>query len=136
MIGASTDSLDLKNPNKADCSICEDIQESSLEVETDSHIASTTLEKVVSDLLMQNEEFQKLLSRQRRNMRDSEPPQLSLWSKEEVAQLPSKSDSLPRDFLLNDQLEKKTKIETDRSKSDNSMTLQKGNVEIEDLPER
>ncbi|KAK5640520.1 hypothetical protein RI129_011331 [Pyrocoelia pectoralis] len=106
---------------------CEDIQESSLECENESEI-SNTLEKVVSDLLMQNEEFQKLMTRQRRNVRDSEPGPC-LWTKTSD-ELPSKADSLPRDFQLNDQLD--CKIE---NADDEVLQNSKPNIETEDLQE-
>lgn len=77
----------------------EDIQESSLE---DDSSAKNTLEKVVSDLLMQNKEFQKVFNR-RRNIRESEPL-ASIWLKQEQ-KLPTKADSLPRNIQLNDQID-------------------------------
>lgn len=120
------------------CFRCEDIQESSLETETDdtTKIASTTLEKVVSDLLMQNEEFHKVLNRQRRSVRDSES-EPGIWLKQDGCdQLPSKADSLPRDFQLNDQLESGAEKDKGRS-SGNSLFHRKGpDVEIEDIPEK
>uniref|UniRef100_A0A1Y1KCR1 DH domain-containing protein n=1 Tax=Photinus pyralis TaxID=7054 RepID=A0A1Y1KCR1_PHOPY len=101
---------------------CEDILESSLECETETEI-SNTLEKVVSDLLMQNEEFHKLMTRQRRGARDCEP-----WTKS-GDELPSKADSLPRDFQLNDQLDCKI------VNADEALSNSKPDVENEDLQE-
>lgn len=138
IICESNDSLEIKNTDLTETLPCEDIQESSLEGENDSHIASTTLEKVVSDLLMQNEEFQKLLNRQRRNIRDSEPGQ-GIWSKQESDEIPNKADSLPRDFQLNDQLDCKQSKEDNVAKSnvrdDSLLDAKQPDVEIEDLPE-
>lgn len=114
---------------------CEDIQESSLETEAETtKIASSTLEKVVSDLLMQNEEFHKLLNRQRRSIRDSEP-EPGIWLKQEPAQLPSKADSLPRDFQLNDQLESASVGCTEKSGT-LPFHRKQVDVEIEDIPEK
>ncbi|KAK4873112.1 hypothetical protein RN001_015141 [Aquatica leii] len=106
---------------------CEDIQESSLEGEHD--VASNTLEKVVSDLLMQNEEFQKLMNRQRRNVRDSEPGP-GLWTKTSGDELPNKADSLPRDFQLNDQLDCK-----DESVDESTLSTKPPDIDVEDLQE-
>ncbi|KAF5304632.1 hypothetical protein FQR65_LT07914 [Abscondita terminalis] len=102
---------------------CEDIQESLLESEHDSHMVSNTLEKVVSDLLMQNEEFQKLMNRQRRSARDNEPG--GLWTKSSG----DKADSLPRDFQLNDQLD--CEVVSDKSELNNKQP----DAEPEDLQE-
>lgn len=60
------------------------------------------LEKIVSDLLMQHEEYQKIFNRPRKSARGSEP-EATTWF-EGRAQLPSKADSLPRSFQLNDQI--------------------------------
>ncbi|XP_060519561.1 uncharacterized protein LOC132697864 isoform X2 [Cylas formicarius] len=64
------------------------------------------LEKIVSELLMQNQEFHKVFNREhvrhpRRNINSEPGP---IWY-EEPPQLPSKADSLPRSFQLNDQIE-------------------------------
>ncbi|XP_064216001.1 uncharacterized protein GEFmeso isoform X2 [Tribolium castaneum] len=65
---------------------------------------SNNLEKIVTDLLMQNEEFQKALNRQRRT-RASEPEPPTWFEDEARLKLPSKADSLPRSFQLNDQID-------------------------------
>lgn len=86
-------------------------------------INMNTLERVVSDLLMQNKEFQKILNKRwglcvnylepyncgvlflRKNGRGSEPL-ANIWSqKTEEEKLPAKADSLPRNIQLNDQIE-------------------------------
>ncbi|XP_044270436.1 pleckstrin homology domain-containing family G member 1 isoform X2 [Tribolium madens] len=65
---------------------------------------SNNLEKIVTDLLMQNEEFHKALNRQRRT-RASEPEPPTWFEEEARPKLPSKADSLPRSFQLNDQID-------------------------------
>ncbi|KAK9887048.1 hypothetical protein WA026_019972 [Henosepilachna vigintioctopunctata] len=57
------------------------------------------LEKIVSDIV--NEEFKKI-KRTKRSLRDSEPTP-NMWFEDSPAKLPTKADSLPRSFQLNDQ---------------------------------
>lgn len=78
---------------------CEEPEEFVAENDT----VKSNLEKIVSDILMQNQTFQKAFNRQisRKNV-NSDPT--STWYEEKV-KLPAKSDSLPRSFQLNDQLE-------------------------------
>lgn len=73
------------------------------EVAAETNAVKSNLEKIVSDILMQNHNFQKAFNRQvsRKNV-TSDPT--SVWYEEKV-KLPAKSDSLPRSFQLNDQLE-------------------------------
>ncbi|KAJ8966571.1 hypothetical protein NQ314_003466, partial [Rhamnusium bicolor] len=61
------------------------------------------LEKIVSEILMQNQHFHRAFCRQmsRRNV-TSDPT--SVWYEDRL-KLPSKADSLPRSFQLNDQIE-------------------------------
>lgn len=72
-------------------------------IEEKNNTVKSNLEKIVSDILMQNHNFQKAFNRQvsRKNV-TSDPT--SVWYEEKV-KLPAKSDSLPRSFQLNDQLE-------------------------------
>ncbi|XP_018332639.1 uncharacterized protein LOC108742103 [Agrilus planipennis] len=77
--------------NLQEVSVLEDIDE--------TEVATNTLERVVSDLLMQNQEFQRVLSKQKKG-KDPESP--DVWPPEET-ELPNKADSLPRDFQLNQQ---------------------------------
>lgn len=120
---AVDDSLETKSEqNTSSCiqrdDTYDDIQESSLE--SDHVTIKSTLEQVVSDLLMQNKEFQKVMNR-RKNLRDSEPL-ANVWLKQESSELPAKSDSLPRNIQLNDQIDSKS------SDLDNS-NISEGNTE-------
>lgn len=78
-------------------------QEEELVAENENNTVKSNLEKIVSDILMQNHTFQRAFNRQisRKNV-TSDPS--SVWYEEKV-KLPAKSDSLPRSFQLNDQLE-------------------------------
>ncbi|KAL1518336.1 hypothetical protein ABEB36_001975 [Hypothenemus hampei] len=66
----------------------------------------TNLEKIVSELIMQNQDFHKVFNRTslqnqrhpRRNITSEPGP---IWYEESRPQLPSKADSLPRSFQLN-----------------------------------
>lgn len=96
VIGESNESLvsqTVDTPDKCD-GVVEEAPKDSVE---------NNLEKIVSDLLMQNQEFQKVMNRQRRNARGSEPDP-TVWY-EERPKLPNKADSLPRSFQLNDQIQ-------------------------------
>ncbi|RZB39206.1 uncharacterized protein BDFB_005369, partial [Asbolus verrucosus] len=97
VIGESNESLEINQsvdtPDKGD-DVSEEIPEKCVE---------NNLEKIVSDLLMQNQEFQKVMNRQRRSARGSEP-EPTIWCEEDRPKLPSKADSLPRSFQLNDQI--------------------------------
>lgn len=101
---AVDDSLETKSEQNTLCiqrdDTYDDIQETALE--SDHVTIKNTLEQVVSDLLMQNKEFQKVMNR-RKNVRDSEPL-ANVWLKQENSDLPAKSDSLPRNIQLNDQI--------------------------------
>lgn len=66
--------------------------------ETDTTLASSTLEQVVSQLLMQNQEFQKILNRQKKVVKDENS---GVWLKQNLNDKP-KADSLPRSFQLNE----------------------------------
>lgn len=81
-------------------------------------ITKSTIEQIVSDLLMQNQEFKKLLNR-RKHIRDSEPGP-GIWIKIESDNLPPKSDSLPRSFQFDEQGQgtlKESIAQTPRSKT-------------------
>lgn len=91
----SNDSLEVKN-NESLNDINEDNNQEVVE-ENDAQKASSTLEQVVSDLLMQKEGFQKVFKRQRSRSKRVEEH----WSKSEE-ELPTKADSLPRSFQLSD----------------------------------
>lgn len=84
VISESTDSLAERQDEEAE--------------ETDTTLASNTLEQVVSQLLMQNQEFQKILNRQKKVVRDENS---GVWLKQTLSDKP-KADSLPRSFQLND----------------------------------
>lgn len=130
---AADDSLETKSEQNTSCiqrdDTYEDIQESSLE--NDSVATKSTLEQVVSDLLMQNKEFQKVMNR-RKNVRDSEPL-TNVWLKQENENdLPTKSDSLPRNIQLNDHI---TSDDKDLNNS-NSSADDKGNAVIDEIEEQ
>ncbi|XP_063911030.1 uncharacterized protein LOC135128111 isoform X2 [Zophobas morio] len=97
VIGESVESLDV-TPTAETPDQCDNTSE-----EVDKS-PENNLEKIVSDLLMQNQEFHKVMNRQRRTARGSEP-ETGAWFQEERPKLPSKADSLPRSFQLNDQID-------------------------------
>ncbi|CAG9855637.1 unnamed protein product [Phyllotreta striolata] len=77
------------------------------EEKTDDSVKSN-LEKIVSDILLQNRNFHKAYYRQTSRKiaaNDNEPA--STWCEEKV-KLPTKADSLPRSFQLHDQPDRKT----------------------------
>lgn len=97
VIAESTDSL-----NRTEEHLNEITEDTGEQNDHSAAVANTTIEQVVSDLLMQNEEFHKLLKRQKsRPSRDNES--INIWSKSEE-KLPAKADSLPRSFQLSDQI--------------------------------
>ncbi|KAG5897855.1 hypothetical protein JTB14_024889 [Gonioctena quinquepunctata] len=63
----------------------------------------SNIEKIVSDIVMQNQHFHKAFSRQNSRKSVTSDP-TAVWYEEKV-QLPAKSDSLPRSFQLNDQID-------------------------------
>lgn len=81
---------------------------------------SNNLEQIVTDLLMQNEEFQKAMNRQRRT-RGSEPEPPTWFEEEARPKLPSKADSLPRSFQLNDQIDDDAKNKNQQHVLDESL---------------
>lgn len=112
VIAESTESLNLKTDEQLDGN-----HENSLDKNSSNNneIATNTIEQVVSDLLMQNQDFQKILKRQKsRVSRDNES--IGSWSKSEE-KLPTKADSLPRSFQLSDQIpENGEEVQNDESK--------------------
>ncbi|CAH1125212.1 unnamed protein product [Ceutorhynchus assimilis] len=104
-------------------------------------ISPKTIEKIVSELLMQNQEFHKVFNRgsnnqhqnqsqrhPRRNVTSEPGP---IWYDESrlLTQLPSKADSLPRSFQLNDpglqgegDVKKRTAGEFDETQRENEMS--------------
>lgn len=104
MISESTDSL----------AECKDEEE---EEENETVLASNTLEQVVSQLLMQNQEFQKILNRQKKVVKDENS---GVWLKQNICDKP-KADSLPRSFQLNEDpniVENKKNLEIDEKIKD------------------
>lgn len=91
VISESTDSL-------AECKDDQEEEEEE-EEENETTLASNTLEQVVSQLLMQNQEFQKILNRQRKVIKDENH---GVWLKQNLCDKP-KADSLPRSFQLNEE---------------------------------
>lgn len=73
-----------------------------VEEKNETTLASNTLEQVVSQLLMQNQEFQKILNRQRKLIKDETS---GVWLKQNICDKP-KADSLPRSFQLNEEVVK------------------------------
>ena len=74
--------------------------------------SSENLEKVVSDLIMQKEDFNRCINRRnKRNLRESEtdPNICSIVDSDSVS---GKADSLPRSFQLNDQIENTNSLNT------------------------
>ncbi|XP_030746496.1 pleckstrin homology domain-containing family G member 2-like isoform X2 [Sitophilus oryzae] len=76
-------------------------------VDHSPHTYGHDIKQIVSDLLMQNEDFKKVLNREhtrhpRRNINSEPGP---LWYYEERLELPNKADSLPRSFQLNEPTE-------------------------------
>ncbi|XP_076264723.1 guanine nucleotide exchange factor in mesoderm isoform X1 [Rhynchophorus ferrugineus] len=76
------------------------------EVDVTTNSIQTGLEKIVSELLMQKEDFNKALNREhtrhpRRNINSEPGP---IWFCDDRLELPNKADSLPRSFQLNDPL--------------------------------
>jgi hypothetical protein len=100
VIGESNESLEI-TPTADEPDKCGDGSGSG-EIEKS---VENNLERIVSDLLMQNQEFQKVMNRQRRCARGSEPEPPTWFDEESRAKLPSKADSLPRSFQLNDQID-------------------------------
>ncbi|XP_049819706.1 pleckstrin homology domain-containing family G member 1 isoform X3 [Aethina tumida] len=110
------DSETCDNPNESMESLPENMTESELDVSQKSEERSeetTNLEKIVSELLQQSRpEFNKLLnnqppSRPRRTL--SSDPSSTIWY-DDRSKLPSKADSLPRSFQLNDQIDSGSKV--------------------------
>lgn len=112
VIAESSDSLNVRTDEHLD-----DISEDSAtktEYNNSNELASNTIEQVVSDLILQNQDFHKILKRQRsRTSRDNES--IDNWSKSEE-KLPTKADSLPRSFQLSDQLSEKCENKDDSTK--------------------
>nr|CAH7764932.1 unnamed protein product [Callosobruchus chinensis] len=95
-IGESTESLLAQNGNEMRLEEREDEK-------TDDYPVKTNLEKIVSEILMQNQKM--FSSRQITNRRNvTSDPTTSAWYEEKV-KLPAKSDSLPRSFQLSDKIE-------------------------------
>lgn len=128
-INESNDSLEIKseqnNSGVARDDTYEDIQECVME--DDCKQTTNTLEKLVSDLLMQNKEFQKVLNKRRNNVRDSEPIS-NIWLKQDQNKLPSKADSLPRNIQLNDQIDSK---ETSSETTNGDANIEHKTVDVE-----
>lgn len=105
--GESMESL----PHTVCSDMTEEHNEEQEELVAQNNTVKSNLEKIVSDILMQNHNFQKAFNRQvsRKNV-TSDPT--SVWYEEKV-KLPAKSDSLPRSFQLNDQLESNNEEVTD-----------------------
>lgn len=112
-IGESTVSLD-QEVSDANSKLTseENSFNASVDQQNVAQFTKSTLEQVVSDLLMQNQEFKKILNR-RKHVRDSEPGP-GIWLKSE-SDLPPKSDSLPRSFQFDDQSGAKEVTQTPRS---------------------
>lgn len=110
IINESNDSLECPKDDSLQEETCENVKDKNEQVT----INMNTLEKVVSDLLMQNKEFQKILNK-RKNGRGSEPL-ANVWSKKseekEEENMPAKADSLPRNIQLNDQIGSLDKTES------------------------
>lgn len=97
MIGESIESLS-QDPIE---SKTEEVEEKAEEDQGTEDALKSNLEKIVSDIIMQNENFQKAFSRNRKTV-TSDPT--SNWCEEQI-KLPTKADSLPRSFQLNDQID-------------------------------
>ncbi|CAH1100952.1 unnamed protein product [Psylliodes chrysocephalus] len=79
------------------------------EEKTENDTVKNNLEKIVSDILLQNQNFHKAYYRQvSRKSVTSDPS--STWYEEKV-KLPAKADSLPRSFQLYDQPDSKDGVE-------------------------
>ncbi|CAH1119675.1 unnamed protein product [Phaedon cochleariae] len=87
--------------------------------EEEQEAANGDLEKIVSDILMQNQSFHKAFYRQ--NGRKSALSDTSAAWHEDKLRLPAKSDSLPRSFQLNDQIEEGVDCKNERLMQDMSL---------------
>lgn len=118
IVDESNDSLDIKTED--------DLNEISEDCEKNNDLSNNTIEQVVSDLLMQNEDFQKVLKKQRTKLtRDSEILTSNTWSKNDEI-LPAKADSLPRSFQLSENNEDKTKEINDSQDNIASSNIDEG----------
>lgn len=113
--GESMESL----PHTVCSDMTEEHNEEQEELVAENNTVKSNLEKIVSDILMQNHNFQKAFNRQvsRKNV-TSDPT--SVWYEEKV-KLPAKSDSLPRSFQLNDQLDSNNDEEVTDCKNERLM---------------
>lgn len=95
-VGESTESLTQN--------LSEDVTyEQNEEEEASPEIIKNNLEKIVSEILMQNQNFQKAFSKQNNRKNVTSDPTTSVWYEDGI-KLPSKADSLPRSFQLNDKI--------------------------------
>lgn len=96
IVGESTESLTQN--------VSEDVTyEQNEEEEASPEIIKNNLEKIVSEILMQNQNFQKAFSKQNNRKNVTSDPTTSVWYEDGI-KLPSKADSLPRSFQLNDKI--------------------------------
>lgn len=116
VIGESTESLSHnledqeQNSGEGKCCIKE-------ETPKEERTFEPNLEKIVSDLIMENKSFQKVLNRPRRNVNSEPGP--ATWFEEGAKEIVSKADSLPRSFQLNEQNESKDGSMLDESLKEN-----------------
>ncbi|KAJ8944802.1 hypothetical protein NQ318_013136, partial [Aromia moschata] len=109
VVDESTESLS-QTPNEEPAR--EQNEEEEEEERRDAETVKNNLEKIVSEILMQNQNFHKAFYRQNGRKNVTSDPTTSVWY-EEIPKLPSKADSLPRSFQLNDQIESNERDETD-----------------------
>ncbi|KAJ8919738.1 hypothetical protein NQ315_006266 [Exocentrus adspersus] len=99
-------------------------------------VIKNNLEKIVSEILMQNQNFQKALCRHNNRKNVTSDPTTSVWY-EDRPNLPSKADSLPRSFQLNDNHNSDDGKETEKNEdSIQDMSLKENSVtSLEELHE-
>ncbi|XP_057653823.1 uncharacterized protein LOC130892421 isoform X4 [Diorhabda carinulata] len=103
--------------------------ESNNEDKTDECVKNN-LEKIVSDILMQNQTFQKAFCRQiSRKSLTSDPT--SVWYEDKV-KLPTKADSLPRSFQLYDQPDSNDAIDGRNDKLLDMSLKEDPDIEVEE----
>lgn len=116
----------------SECLVGEQAVPDKVEENADGKSVENNLEKIVSDLVMQHEEFSKVMNRPRRGARSSEP-EVASWHEESRPKMPSKADSLPRFFQLNDQIDGDNGNQQERRVLDESL---KENPDIDEQHEK
>ncbi|XP_023310847.1 uncharacterized protein LOC108913314 isoform X3 [Anoplophora glabripennis] len=130
VVGESTESLSQN--------VSEDVTyEQEEEEQASPEAIKNNLEKIVSEILMQNQSFQKAFCKQNNRKNVTSDPTTSVWY-EDGLKLPSKADSLPRSFQLNDKIATNGELQA-LSKNEESvpdMSLKENsNASLEELHE-